>query len=120
MFQSKDKCAHCLEKGLNCSGSRFRGQTRNEQPTSSLASLAGVAPHARANPIEQQVAATTILPNIPVRLELVGLYFDLIHDQFHTLFHRPSFIEAVARDEAPHVVLYALLALSARCVERRI
>jgi hypothetical protein len=46
----------------------------------------------------------------------VALYFDLIHDQFHTLFHRPSFTESVALGEAPPVILYAMLALSARFV----
>lgn len=59
---------------------------------------------------------TTALPSVALRLELVELYFDFIHDQFHTLFHRLSFTNAVAGDEAPPVILYGMLALSARSV----
>lgn len=47
-------------------------------------------------------------------LEIVELYFDLIHDQFHTLFHRPTFTETVEKGTAPPVILYAMIALSAR------
>lgn len=47
-------------------------------------------------------------------MELVELYFDLIHDQFHSLFHRPSFIEDVRRGVAPRVLLFAMMALAAR------
>jgi Fungal specific transcription factor domain len=54
------------------------------------------------------------LPPLELRLELVELYFDLIHDQFHSLFHRPSFIEQVKTDTAPRVLLFAMMALSAR------
>lgn len=54
------------------------------------------------------------LPPKAVCLELVELYFDYIHDQFHSLFHRPSFIEDVEKGRAPPVILFAILALSAR------
>jgi hypothetical protein len=49
-----------------------------------------------------------------LRLELAGLYFDYIHDQFHSLFHRPSFLQDVAEDCVPAIVLLAMFALSAR------
>lgn len=54
------------------------------------------------------------LPPMPLRLELVNLYFDYIHDQFHSLFHRPSFMDDVANDRVAPVVLLAIFALSAR------
>lgn len=54
------------------------------------------------------------LPPMPLRLELVALYFDYIHDQFHSIFHRPSFLDDVAQDRVPPVVLLAIFALSAR------
>ena len=54
------------------------------------------------------------LPPRELLLELVELYFDLIHDQFHSLFHRPSFIEQVRKGTAPRVLLFAMMALSAR------
>jgi hypothetical protein len=49
-----------------------------------------------------------------LRQELVGLYFDYIHDQFHSMYHRPSFIEDVVGDRVPEIVLFAIFALSAR------
>ena len=59
------------------------------------------------------VRDTLQLPTTIV-LEIVELYFDLIHDQFHTLFHRPTFTETVAKGTALPVILYAMIALSAR------
>ncbi|RBQ97170.1 hypothetical protein VDGD_20188 [Verticillium dahliae] len=49
-----------------------------------------------------------------MRLDLVRLYFDYIHDQFHSLFHRPSFIEDALQDRVPHSILFGMFALSAR------
>lgn len=54
------------------------------------------------------------LPPMPLRLELATLYFDYIHDQFHSLFHRPSFMDDVAHDRVAPVLLLAIFALSAR------
>ena len=48
--------------------------------------------------------------------ELVGLYFDLIHDKQHILFHRPSFTAAQRRGESPLVLVYSIIALAARSV----
>ncbi|KLU90338.1 hypothetical protein MAPG_09301 [Magnaporthiopsis poae ATCC 64411] len=49
-----------------------------------------------------------------LRLDLVGCYFDYIHDQFHSLFHRPTFEEDVAKNRIPAILLLAVFALSAR------
>lgn len=49
-----------------------------------------------------------------VRQELVGLYFDYIHDQFHSMYHRPSFVDDVINNRVPKIVLLAVLALSSR------
>jgi hypothetical protein len=46
--------------------------------------------------------------------ELMELYFKYIHDQFHSLFHRPSFILDLHQGNAPPVIVYAMMALSAR------
>lgn len=51
--------------------------------------------------------------------ELIQLYFDYVHDQFHTLFHPPSFVEDVNRGQAPRILVYGMMALSARCVRAR-
>lgn len=49
-------------------------------------------------------------------MELLYLYFDFIHDQFHSLFHRPSLEEDVLRGTVPPIILYGIMALSARFV----
>lgn len=56
------------------------------------------------------------MPPAAVCLELLDLYFDYIHDQFHSIFHRPSLEEDVRLGRAPPVILYAIMALSARLV----
>jgi len=66
------------------------------------------------NPSNETAAPGISLPPWELCLELVELYFDLIHDQFHSLFHRPSFIEQVRTGTAPQVLLFAMMALSAR------
>jgi hypothetical protein len=49
-----------------------------------------------------------------LRQELVELYFDYIHDQFHSIFHRATFVEDMINEKVPAVVLFAVFALSAR------
>lgn len=66
------------------------------------------------SPSSQTAETGMPLPPLELCLELVELYFDLIHDQFHSLFHRPSFIELVRKRTAPRVLLFAMMALSAR------
>lgn len=46
--------------------------------------------------------------------ELVVIYFDLIHDKQHILFHRPTFIADQQQGRAPMVLVYAIMALAAR------
>jgi hypothetical protein len=54
------------------------------------------------------------LPPKTICEELTRLYFDIIHDQFHSLFHKPSMIQDVLDNRAPVVLLYGMMALSAR------
>ena len=55
-----------------------------------------------------------ILPPIAVCSELVDLYFEIMHDKQHTLFHRPTFITEQSQGRAPLVLVYAMMALVAR------
>lgn len=56
------------------------------------------------------------LPDQYICAELVELYFDYVHDKFHSLFHRPSLMEDLRRGQAPENLIYGILALSARYV----
>lgn len=47
-------------------------------------------------------------------LELVDLYFDHIHDQFHSIFHKPTIIGDIRSGATPPVIIFAMMALSAR------
>jgi len=44
----------------------------------------------------------------------VQLYFDLIHDSFHSLFHAPTFMVQMRQGNAPPVLLFGIMAMSAR------
>jgi len=54
------------------------------------------------------------LPPLAMRKELAELYFEYIHDQFHSIYHRASFMDDLMGDRIPAVVLFAIFALSAR------
>lgn len=54
------------------------------------------------------------LADLALQVDLVNLYFDYVHDQFHSLFHHPTFREDVKQRRAPLVIVYAMMALSAR------
>jgi hypothetical protein len=46
--------------------------------------------------------------------ELVDLYFQYIHDTFHSLFHKPSCMRDVSRGVTPDAILFAIISLAAR------
>jgi Fungal specific transcription factor domain len=56
------------------------------------------------------------LPEEALCNELVDLYFDIMHDKQHALFHRPTFIADQRQGRAPMVLVWAMIALAARCV----
>lgn len=62
--------------------------------------------------------ATTLedvqFPPKAVCLHLATLYFDYVHDQLHTLFHKPSFMTGVAQGRTSPGLMFAVIALSAR------
>ncbi|KAF5639660.1 alpha-glucosidase (maltase) [Fusarium sp. NRRL 52700] len=55
-----------------------------------------------------------LLPSQEMCNSLVDIYFDLIHDKDHTLFHRPSFIRAQREGRAEMMHVFAMMALAAR------
>ncbi|KAK2037061.1 hypothetical protein LZ31DRAFT_636276 [Colletotrichum somersetense] len=125
-------CIYCSERGIKCDqrppeGGYYeqrenqRKQRQEEQVRSggpSLdqghASASSPGCHTGGWCARCETAPHAALPSLPVRLDLVRLYFDYIHDQFHSLFHRPSFIEDALGDRVPHGILYGICALSAR------
>lgn len=104
-------CTYCLERGIQC--------TRDSSSNSQATGLLNNGPVSnlllpRITPSQTATQASDSLPPFSICLELVNLYFDFIHDQFHSLFHKPSMIEDVKNGCASPVILLAMMALSAR------
>ena len=53
-------------------------------------------------------------PPKTVCLHLATLYFDYVHDQLHTLFHKPTFMAEVTQDRMSSGLMLAVIALAAR------
>ncbi|KAJ5161059.1 hypothetical protein N7492_006451 [Penicillium capsulatum] len=99
-------CKHCVAKRLACTNSEISQGPRDYIDSHSLgnptAGLLHVPP------------AQCPLPAKPLAVELSELYFHYVHDQFHTLFHPPSFMQDLKCGKAPPILLYGMMALSAR------
>lgn len=105
-------CEYCASKRLKCTGF---------QPTSAPSTSASIRsldePSAGAHSGDGEIVqskSTVGLPPLEVCSELVSLYFDYIHDQFHSLFHRPSLEADLTNGKVPLVILYAIIGLAAR------
>lgn len=97
-------CTYCVARGLPCSsGEPGKAVHRHDQPKF-------------ADSFHSKQIDNCPLPTKSLCAELVQLYFDYIHDQFHTLFHPPSFVEDINRGQAPRILIYGMMALSARQV----
>ncbi|KAF9880228.1 ZnF3 [Colletotrichum karsti] len=134
-----DECIYCSERGIKCVqqppeggyyeqrenqrrqnlDEQYHHHHHQQQQTATLQQPRAQASTSPASPAggwcaRCETSPHTTLPSLPVRLDLVRLYFDYIHDQFHSLFHRPSFIEDALADQVPHGILYGICALAAR------
>jgi Fungal specific transcription factor domain. len=97
-------CTFCVARGLPCSsGEPGKGIHGHDEPKFAKA-------------FYPRQTDSCSLPTKSLCAELVQLYFDYVHDQFHTLFHPPSFVEEMNRGQAPRILLYGMMALSARYV----
>lgn len=115
-------CTYCLSRRIQCTGSsrinrvlprqHSASSEKNGKPT--LASDVVPSTLLSVDVSPAQLNKTPSLPPQALCVELVNLYFDFIHDQFHSLFHRKTFEEDLRRGKVPPVVLYAMMALSAR------
>lgn len=105
-------CEYCASKRLNCAGFH-----PTSAPSSSSAAPLPSEPSAGANGGGGEIVrskSTVEIPPLEVCSELLSLYFDYIHDQFHSLFHRPSLEADLANGNVPMVILYAIVGLAAR------
>lgn len=82
------------------------------QPSSQHGGVA--SPHSIDHGAQDDVA----LPPSAVCFHLATLYFDYVHDQLHTLFQKPAFMADMVMNKCPPVIMFAVVALSARSVDQ--
>lgn len=72
------------------------------------------------SPYSTEYGATddVVLPPSAVCFHLATLYFDYVHDQLHTLFQKPAFMADMVMNKCPPVIMFAVVALSARSVDQ--
>jgi hypothetical protein len=102
-----------MSHGLQClRGPPEGGYYANRQARlhENIATQQALSDQAKTSPNQGHVD----LPPRTLRRALVELYFDYIHDQFHSMYHKPSFMDNMISDRVPHVVLFAIFALAAR------
>ncbi len=108
-------CTYCSNRGIRCT----RDAQAVSRPSRVRPDVATQKPLVPSEAISQDgliLKPSSPLPPLSICLELVQLYFDYIHDQFHSLFHRPSVIQDVECGHAPPALVLAMMALSARSI----
>jgi hypothetical protein len=106
-------CEYCLSHGLQClqgppEGGYYAKRRARLQENNAIYRV--TSDQAEALPHEGHAR----LPPTALRKALVELYFDYIHDQFHSMYHKVSFMDDVVNDRVPPIVLFAIYALAAR------
>ncbi|KAH7405634.1 fungal-specific transcription factor domain-containing protein [Phaeosphaeria sp. MPI-PUGE-AT-0046c] len=108
-------CEYCSTHGLRC----IQGPPEGGYYAKRRAKLQDVASsegHFRGStsPPGMPDRANDTLASNELRQELIELYFDYIHDQFHSMYHRATFMEDMSNGRISKLVLFAMFALSAR------
>lgn len=108
---SGSPCTFCTARGLRCTLARLTGDAINVEH--GLSPSSDAVTRRSSTPLKQGIQSSQS-PAQSLCAELVQLYFDYVHDQFHSLFHQPSFEKDMVRGKAPRILLYGMMALSAR------
>jgi hypothetical protein len=108
---SGSPCTFCIARSLRCTAARLTGNATDVvnglSPSSDRTTSGSVT-------LPKDGIQSSHSPTQSLCAELVKLYFDYVHDQFHSLFHQPSFEKDMAQGKAPKILLYGMMALSAR------
>jgi hypothetical protein len=106
-------CQLCKYQSIPCSLTCRNGQNRRIIPADDQSSSA-TSGRATAAYLPTNADPLLLIPPKPVCNELVELYFRLIHDGPHTLFHKPTFLSRLAENVIPGYLLHAVVSLSTR------
>lgn len=107
-------CQFCVSRSLYCDVAAEDGVNHQYPLVRVTSNALGSSPEAHTN--ERSGGGLNIVDEALCN-ELVDLYFDLIHDKQHILFHRPTFIADQRKGQAPMILVYAIMALAARYVD---
>lgn len=115
---SSDSCKECIAKDAKCSLSdrgnsasdRHRGARR---PLLPLRQYTAVSPGLHAGPVSSPLSVYDA-PDQELITELVEIYFDLIHDKQHILFHPSTFMAQYHAGQAPSYLIWGMAALVSR------
>jgi Fungal specific transcription factor domain len=107
-----EKCIYCKQRHIPCS------LTASPKASTNGTSWPLVSPTSPTTGDEFELhrcqSIATNLPPRPLCITLTELYFQYIHDTFHSIFHRPSVLEDVANGTLPDVLLFGIISLAAR------
>ncbi|KAH6620296.1 hypothetical protein C7974DRAFT_230404 [Boeremia exigua] len=108
-------CKECLSKDARCSLSRLSSNTTETQ-SGGRRLLLPLQQNSRSLPDRSASSPISIYdtPNYEVCTELVTLYFDIIHDKQHILFHPPTFLTRYHAGQVPDFLVWGMAALSSR------
>lgn len=117
---SSNSCKECITKDAKCSLSDH-GNSASDRQRGARRPLLPLQQHISAPPSLQTGPASSPLcvydaPDQELITELVGIYFDLIHDKQHILFHPPTFTAEYHAGQAPSYLIWAMAALVSRLV----
>jgi len=118
-------CKFCVIKGFNCSLHESHPKLFALIDQNTIQHIETDTSHAdrtRGHSSEVSTSQEDImaadeplqLPDKQVVFELVDLYFRLIHNVVHTMFHEHSCISDIQHEMLPPMVSFAIIALSAR------
>lgn len=102
-------CTRCRELTINCS---LRGWTVRSPYTIPTHPTLRLAPHPPRS-AETPTPSNNDGPSVELQQELVRLYFLVVHDTHHSIFHRPTVEQQITDGEFPEVLLYSVMALGA-------
>lgn len=117
---SLNSCKECISKGARCSLSD-QGGTISDNSRSRRTLL----PHQQSTSVSPGLhrgfssSSLSIYeaPDHDLCLELIALYFDIIHDKQHVLFHPPTFVAQYHAGQAPEFLVWGMAALVSRSVD---
>lgn len=110
-------CIYCEKRNVQCSFTVIA--VGKDDHTTSWHSSSPIQTEANAHDSElvrwpARGSPAISLPPTVLCEEIVSLYFQYIHDTFHSLFHKPSLLEDVRNGTISRLILLSIISLAAR------